>query len=272
MQNKIYSEFLFRDFLSIFRDTFKIPKPDANGNLTKKQFTWEDQSYRQFMLEILTHLEPRFEAKGTVLFEELEEISEVIFVSKGLVDIGYEINKKKKYVLRYSNKVVIGAYNCCFNTRAAFIYRCKSDCSGYSIRKSEWKNILSEEPEIQHVIEKNVKDDYENHISSKVMRVKETQVKKLSKRSDLQQILVIADNHEGSASQRSEPKDEQEEEEEIDKKVNEYTEKVDDYGQAVGGLIQHVDRVNKMNLDLAVELERVYEMLAKEKAIAAQYE
>ena len=221
------------------------------------------------MLEILTHLEPRFEAKGTVLFEELEEISEVIFVSKGLVDIGYEINKKKKYVLRYSNNVVIGAYNCCFNTRAAFIYRCKSDCSGYSIRKSEWKNILSEEPEIQHVIERNVKDDYENHISSKVMRVKETQVKKLSKRSDLQQILVIADNLEGSASQRSEPKDVQDEEQEIDIKVNEYTEKVDVYGKAVGGLIKHVDRVNKMNVDLAVELERVYEMLAKEKAIAA---
>lgn len=115
MQNKIYSEFLFRDFLSIFRDTFRIPKPDSHGNLTKKQFTWEDQSYREFMLQILTHLWPRFEHKGTVLFEELEEISEVIFLSKGLVDVGFEINKKKKYVMRYTDQVVIGAYNCCFN-------------------------------------------------------------------------------------------------------------------------------------------------------------
>lgn len=134
--------------MSIFRDTFKIPKLDAQGNLTKKQFTWEDQSYREFMLQILTHLWPRFEHKGTVLFEELEEISEVIFLSKGLVDIGYEINKKKKYVMRFTDQVVIGAYNCCFNTRASFIYRCKSDCSGYSIRKSDWKRILGEEPEI----------------------------------------------------------------------------------------------------------------------------
>jgi len=45
------------------------------------------------MMEVLTNLEPRHELKGKVLFEELEEISEIIFISKGCIDIGYEINK-----------------------------------------------------------------------------------------------------------------------------------------------------------------------------------
>jgi len=147
VQNKIYCEFLFKDFLSIFRDTFRIPKPDAL--CASKQYKWDDQNYRDFMIMVLEHLEPRFESKGSVLFEELEEISEVIFISKGLVDIGYEINKKKKYVMRFTNRVVIGAYNCCFNKRASFIYRCKSDCSGYSIRKSVWMEILDSEEEIK---------------------------------------------------------------------------------------------------------------------------
>jgi len=31
------------------------------------------------MLNVLTHLEPRFEAKGTVIIEEMDEINEVLF-------------------------------------------------------------------------------------------------------------------------------------------------------------------------------------------------
>jgi hypothetical protein len=45
------------------------------------------------MMAILTHLEPRHELKGSIIFEELEEVEEIIFVQKGFVDIGYEINK-----------------------------------------------------------------------------------------------------------------------------------------------------------------------------------
>ena len=52
------------------------------------------------MINILTCLEPRFEEKGTILYNELEEMNEVIFFSKGKVDIGYEFNYKKKFVIR----------------------------------------------------------------------------------------------------------------------------------------------------------------------------
>ena len=101
VQDKIYSEFLFKSFLVTFRDTFTIPKDktetytDHHGNvrILKKNYNWTDQLYRNFMMEVLTNLEPRHELKGKVLFEELEEISEIIFISKGNIDIGYEINK-----------------------------------------------------------------------------------------------------------------------------------------------------------------------------------
>lgn len=55
----------------------------------------------------------------------------------------------------------------------------------------------------------------------------------------------------------------------IEERVDEYASKVEGYSNQVTDLIKHVDRVNKMNVDLSVELESVYDALAKEKAIAA---
>ena len=63
VQNDIYKFFLFSHFLSKFRETFKIPKPSGTNkvDINKKFYTWEDTEYRDFMMEILTHLEPRLE-------------------------------------------------------------------------------------------------------------------------------------------------------------------------------------------------------------------
>jgi hypothetical protein len=46
-------------------------------------YSLEDQDYREFIILILRKLEPRFEIEGTVLFEELGEINELIFVLNG---------------------------------------------------------------------------------------------------------------------------------------------------------------------------------------------
>ena len=39
--------------------------------------------------------------RDQIIFKELEEIEEVIFVVKGAVDVGFEINMKEKLVLRF---------------------------------------------------------------------------------------------------------------------------------------------------------------------------
>ena len=43
-------------------------------------YTWEDQDYREFMMGILRTLEPRLEFADSILFSQLEEINEIIFV------------------------------------------------------------------------------------------------------------------------------------------------------------------------------------------------
>ena len=56
--------------------------------------------YMDFMKEILRSLEPRKEEAKTILYNELDEFVEVLFLYKGQVDIGFEINRKKTFVIR----------------------------------------------------------------------------------------------------------------------------------------------------------------------------
>jgi CRP-like cAMP-binding protein len=134
------------------------------------------------MTGLLANLQPRFELAGAIIFEELEEISEVIFIQKGNMDIGYELNKRKRFVLRFHNHSMVGAYNCSFNEPSIFIYKCQSNCEGYSIRKEEWINLLNMDEDINDWLREKVKSHYFKNIKYKVFAIKETDIRKLQKR------------------------------------------------------------------------------------------
>ena len=89
-----------------------------------------------------------------VLFEELGEINEIIFVLNGEMDVGFDINKIRNYVYRFNSNYVIGAYNCTFSERSLFVYKCRTDCQGYYIRKNVWKQLLDAYPSIKEIIQK----------------------------------------------------------------------------------------------------------------------
>ena len=104
VQDKLFSHFLFFSFTTTFAEMFRIPK---YGTVTqsirnsvqipvsaKYFYNWEDQNFREFMMKILSNLEPRFIPRDKIIFTELEEIHEVLFVSQGQVDVGFEINRK----------------------------------------------------------------------------------------------------------------------------------------------------------------------------------
>ena len=95
--------------------------------------------YQNFMIEILKSLEPRIFGDREIIYVELDEVNEILFIEQGDYDIGYEVNKTEKYKLRLGQHTVIGAFNICFNKRQIFIHRTHTECKGYSIRKSNWK-------------------------------------------------------------------------------------------------------------------------------------
>ena len=78
-------------------------------------YNWKDTFYSDFMSKVLTLLEPRHEKKHTVIIDENEECNEIIFIMKGSIVTGYEINKQKRYCLKQKNNGIIGSFFCTFN-------------------------------------------------------------------------------------------------------------------------------------------------------------
>lgn len=78
------------------------------------------------MIKVVRVLEPRRMAAGTIIFNTIEEVQELFFINKGSVDIGFEVSRDPKYVLRLQKGGVIGIYNVTFDKKTIFIYKVKS--------------------------------------------------------------------------------------------------------------------------------------------------
>lgn len=48
-------------------------------------------------------MEPRYEPSETIIFHELDQISEIIFFENGTFDVGFEVNGESFFILRYKN-------------------------------------------------------------------------------------------------------------------------------------------------------------------------
>ena len=82
--------------------------------------------------------------------------------------IGYEINKVHRYCIKFTDKVIIGAYGATFNKRAAFIYKTMTPVEGFFIRKEAWQNSLHETDTIGKSMKKNIWLEYMTRIKMKV--------------------------------------------------------------------------------------------------------
>ena len=86
-------------------------------------------------------LQPRLEPAGYVLLAEMEVSLEVIFIMKGIIQVGYEINKVKHMALEIEtdldennkengywkrNGNVVGAYHVTFGKRSSYYWVCKT--------------------------------------------------------------------------------------------------------------------------------------------------
>jgi hypothetical protein len=143
VQEIIYTEFLFKDFLQSYKKTFQIPNLESPHQ--PAYYNWSSYHYRNFMVGLLSSLEPRHEHAETIIFDELDEVNEVIFFHRGCVDLGFEINRFKHYVLRIKDDLLIGAYNLSANKRTKYIYKTGTVCTGFFIRRENWWEVLSNE-------------------------------------------------------------------------------------------------------------------------------
>ena len=107
------------------------------------------------MICLLQNLESRTEEKDTILYRELDEIAEILFIESGIMDVGFEITRKPRYVVRLNKGSLIGAYNCCENVKTLFIFRCRTEIHGFMMRKHIWISLLEDYPHIGEFIKQN---------------------------------------------------------------------------------------------------------------------
>lgn len=145
------------------------------------------------MLGLLQNFEPRLEEKGTIFIKELEEIQEVIFQEKGIIDVGYEVNRKARWVLRMNKGTIIGAYNCCENKKTLFTFRSATDVHGFMLRKRIWLDLLDSVPELSQNLKKNTKVQFIQNIYIKVMMEKRRFLKTLESNQLNDKIISVLD-------------------------------------------------------------------------------
>lgn len=229
------TKYLFSDFLLKFSKFFRITKETSFSNFGRQVYTWLDPKYRDFMTGLIIKLEPRYEEKHTIIADELEEINEINFINKGHIVVGYEINNEKRYCIKYSDCVVIGAYECQFNKRSSFIYTSLTVIEGFFVRKHRWEELMEDSHDIAMRIKRNLLQDYLLNIRLKVVVQKNKAISVMQTRHDQQMIkisltkdqdcnrVIIDESLQATFKPGSNSKREfQEETEEITNKISEY--------------------------------------------------
>ena len=215
-------------------------------------------------------LEPRFEKSKTVIIDELDEFNEIIFISKGTMLVGYEINKQKRYCIKYKNNCVIGGYGVTYNQRASFIYTSLTDVSGYSVRKENWFELLNQNEEIANILKGSILMNYIMTIRGKVLVKKKRAIGEYYNRKDHQMILAseykddrlishhLHDNFDTASisNNKLEDGDPDVEKEYMNYQINHYNTSLDRYNGIVTGLLDNIEMKDQALLDSEKALQK----------------
>ena len=93
---------------------------------------------------------------------------------KGFYRVGFSINAKQEWLPQIYSHNVIGAYGATFNKRAIFIYKTKTVCNGYFIRKSNWLEIIYDAnlSFIVNLMKINLEENYEKMVKTNGLEYK----------------------------------------------------------------------------------------------------
>lgn len=75
------------------------------------------------MIKLMSALEMRRFFKDEIIINEMDESFEILFVEQGRYDVGYEVNKKPFYRLRFGESTQIGGFQILYFKRHNFVHR-----------------------------------------------------------------------------------------------------------------------------------------------------
>jgi len=98
--------------------------------------------------------------------------------------------------MRYPGKTVIGGFEACFDKRCLFIYKTFTACSGYVIRKKNWRNLENDHPELYCSIKRQALFNYIHKIRRPLLDQKQADIEHYDLRADYSQVLCLKNYNE----------------------------------------------------------------------------
>lgn len=93
------------------------------------------------MLALLQKLTPRLFHKHEIVAAELDEAAEFYFVMSGKWEVGYEINKVRRYRMQFGPRTVVGAFASMFQRRHNWNYRAATDLDVLSMQRKSFTSL-----------------------------------------------------------------------------------------------------------------------------------
>ena len=101
------------------------------------------------------------------------------------MQVGFEINKKEIYAMRFKEFSINGAFEVTYKQRSQFILRAATYCKGFFIRKQAWHDLLeSAEEQIQTNMKQKIMIEYLWEFRSKIIARKNKIIAGYKNRSD----------------------------------------------------------------------------------------
>jgi Ion channel len=78
---QIYKDFLFKNFLYVFKNYFQMIRDEKLVSRRQSKFYgFGDSAWSAFMVAMMQNLEPRYFSPGDVIYNDMEEVEEIVFV------------------------------------------------------------------------------------------------------------------------------------------------------------------------------------------------
>ena len=112
-------------------------------------YSAKDPEYQQFMLELITKLEPRFYDEGEFINQQESSWKEATYIMEGTYKLGYfnivdnvEVSEQHSFLhtLEYMNPLV-NDYPLLFAKRSDICYYCETNIRGFCLEQNSWAKI-----------------------------------------------------------------------------------------------------------------------------------
>jgi hypothetical protein len=87
-------------------------------------------------------------------------------------------------VMKFKKANVINAYACTFNERSEWVYKTNTICTGFFIRKKNWKTLFNDHSKIVDELIEQITKIYITYIDNPLRKARDKEIKKYEQRAD----------------------------------------------------------------------------------------